>query len=140
MEPGDARLLPWQTRLEELESFLDPVDQLLAEIESSVSGPGTDSPRDPGQLELFRASAPDREETHQVRLQDGKLLRGTWTDIVRQMRDLAGFRHESITQYMRRLAELWHEQGGAEIPSNDPGSFLRAAIRAGLLTLEEDFE
>lgn len=56
------------------------------------------------------------------------------------MRDLAGFSHESITQYMKRRAERWHEQDGVEIPSNDPGSFLRAAVRARLLALEEESE
>jgi hypothetical protein len=61
-------------------------------------------------------------------------------EIVRQMRDLAGFSHEPINQYMKRLAELWHEQRGVEIPATDPGSFLRAALREGLLTLEEELD
>ncbi len=137
METGDARLTPWAKRLEELESALDPVDQLLAEIEASAMGTDPSGAPDIGQLELFKASAkPDR--THQVRLPDGQLLRGTWVDIVRQMRDLAGFSHEPITQYMKRLAERWHEQRGVEVPSTDPVSFIGAAIRAGLLTLEEE--
>lgn len=140
MEAGDTRLLPWERRLEELESFLDPVDQLLAEIEASASGADPTPPRDPRQLELFKALPSEEEKLHHIRLPDGQLLRGTWLDIVRQMRDLAGFSHESITQYMKRLAERWHEQGGVEIPSNDPGSFLRAALRAKLLTLEEESE
>ena len=54
------------------------------------------------------------------------------------MRDQAGFAHESITHYMRRLAERWHEQSGDEIPFTDPETFLRAAVDAGLLRLEED--
>ena len=94
---------------------------------------------DIGQLELFHSSdQPDR--AHQVRLPDGQLLRGTWVDIVRQMRDLAGFSHEPISQYMKRLAERWHEQRGVEVPSTDPVSFIRAAVQAGLLTLDEELE
>jgi hypothetical protein len=54
------------------------------------------------------------------------------------MRDLAGFSHEPLTEYMKRLAERWHEQRGLEIPSTDARSFLLAAIRAGLLRLEKD--
>jgi hypothetical protein len=73
-----------------------------------------------------------------VRLPEGQLLRGTWLEIVRQMRDMAGFAHEPLTQYMKRLAERWHEQRGIEVPSTDPRSFLLAAIRSGLLTMEED--
>lgn len=139
MDAGDARLAPWEERLEELESALDPVDRLLAEIEASAMGEDGPGGVDLGQLELFNASE-ELEEVHRVRLPDGQLLRGTWLDVVRQMRDLAGFSHEPITQYMKRLAERWHEQRGVEIPSTDPRSFLRAAVQAGLLTMEEEPE
>lgn len=57
-------------------------------------------------------------------------------DIVRQMRDQAGFGHESVQDYMRRLAERWLEQAGVKVPSTDPESFLRAAVEAGLIRLE----
>ena len=53
------------------------------------------------------------------------------------MRDQAGFSHESLSQYMRRLAEGWHEQLGVEIPFADPESFLEAAIRVGVVYLED---
>jgi len=137
MEAGDARLAPWEDRLEELESELDPVDRLLAEIEASASGADPGFTPDRGQLELFKTSH-EPEPAHRVRLPDGQLLRGSWVDIVRQMRDLAGFSHEPIAQYMKRLAERWHEQRGVEIPSTDPVSFIRSAVEAGLLTLEEE--
>jgi len=139
MEAGDARLGPWEERLEELESTLDPVDKLLAEIEASASGSDGFMVPDLNQLELFNGSD-DGGRSHRVRLPDGRLLRGTWLGIVRQMRDLAGFSHEPITQYMKRLAERWHEQRGVEVPATDPQSFLRTAIQAGLLTLEEEPE
>jgi len=96
-------------------------------------GPGT--PYDPSQLELFEREARD-VGGHAVRLMDGYLFRGTWHEIVRQMRDQAGFSHETLGQYMRRMAERWHEQSGTEIPSTDPESFLRAAVAAGLVHLE----
>jgi tetratricopeptide (TPR) repeat protein len=137
MDSGDARLVPWEDRLEELESAEDPVDRLLAEIEASVMGEDGPDGVDLGQLELFKAAEED-DGIHRIRLPDGQLLRGTWLDVVRQMRDLAGFSHEPITQYMKRLAERWHEQRGVEIPSTDPRSFIRAAVRAGLLTMEEE--
>jgi hypothetical protein len=140
MESGDSRLLPWEVRLQELESFMDPVEELLSEIEATVNGTPPPEPVDRGQLELFKGLAGEDAEPRQVRLPEGQLLRGTWLEIVRQMRDLAGFAHEPLTQYMKRLAERWHEQRGIEIPSTDPRAFLLAAIRAGLLTLEEDSE
>ena len=137
MEPGDSRLVPWEGRLEELESALDSVDRLLAEIEAAASGAEGPEGSDRGQLELFRTSE-EGGVRRSVRLPDGRLLRGTWLEIVRQMRDLAGFSHEPINQYMRRLAERWHEQRGVEIPFSDPVSFIRAAVQAGLLALEEE--
>lgn len=135
LDSGDAHLLPWEQRLRELEDLEDPVDRLLAEIESRAVD--LREIHDPGQLELFeRGNGPT--EIHVVRLGDGRRLRGTWTDILRQMRDLAGFSHESLARYMRRLAERWHEQSGLEIPFTDPESFLCSAIAAGLIRLESE--
>ena len=51
------------------------------------------------------------------------------------MRDQAGFAHEPVGQYMRRLAERWHERSGVEIPFTDPETFLRTAAGAGLIHL-----
>jgi len=134
LEEGDARLDPWTKRLRDLESLEDPVDRLLAEIEANVNG--VDARRyDPGQLELFDRRRGD-DHPHRIRLSDGHQFRGTWLEIVRQMRDHAGFSHETVSQYMRRLAERWHEQSGVEIPTFDPQAFLRAAVEAGLIHLE----
>jgi tetratricopeptide (TPR) repeat protein len=138
MEDGDTRLLPWEQRLEELEAFVDPVDRLLAEIEASVNGTDFGPGADVGQLELFAGGQSADDKGRVLRLPDGQRIRGSWLQIVRQMRDLAGFSHEPISQYMKRLAERWHEQRGVEIPATDPASFLLAALREGLLTLEED--
>ncbi len=139
MEDGDTRLLPWERRLEELEGSSDPTEELLAEVEAGVNGTDFGPGADVGQLELFSTST-EEETPHLVRLSDGRLLRGTWVEIVRQMRDLAGFGHEPLGVYMRRLAERWHEQGGGEIPSTDPRSLILAAARAGFLSLEQERE
>jgi Flp pilus assembly protein TadD len=139
METGDPRLAPWEQRLRDLEVHEDSVDRLLREVESSVGGPWDVPTLDPSQLELFERAAEDMDAvTRTVRLSDGHLLRGTWSEIVRQMRDQAGFSHEALGHYMRRLAERWHEQSGVEIPFTDPESFLRAAAIAGLVYLQRD--
>jgi Flp pilus assembly protein TadD len=139
LEPGDPRLVPWERRLRELEELDDPIERLLAEVETRMGSPEGDPRYDPSQLELFeRALSAGDRRSYSVRLSDGLLLRGTWEDIVRQMRDHAGFSHESLTQYMRRLAERWHEQSGVEIPFTDPEAFLRAAAEAGLVRLEAE--
>jgi tetratricopeptide (TPR) repeat protein len=137
VEDGDLRIKPWQERLDELEALHDPIDRLLAEVEAQVHG-GERSLVDPSQLELFeRGERKGATESHEVRMGDGHLFRGTWQGIVRQMRDQAGFSHESLSHYMRRLAERWHEQLGVEIPFADPESFLEAAIRVGVVYLED---
>lgn len=134
MDGEDARLTPWNRRLDELEAEDDPIDRLLLEVESAFAGgEGDEPPR--GQLELFHGEAVDLS-VHHVRQADGRVLRGTWADIVRQMRDLAGFGHESPGEFMRRMAERWHEQHGVELPCQDAATFLAAAARAGLLRID----
>lgn len=139
LERGDAHLLPWEQRLRELEELDDPIDRLLSEIEARVTGEPGRATYDPSQLELFeRARADGKGQVRAVRMTDGRRIRGTWYDIVRQMREQAGFGHESLSAYMRRLAERWHEQSGLEIPCTDPEAFLRGAIRAGIIRLERE--
>ncbi len=139
MDAGDTRLAPWTTRLDELEDLDDPIDRLLAEVESRMGSATPAGFYDPSQLELFeRSLAAAHEDVQVIRLNDGHQLRGSWAQIVRQMRDQAGFSHETLTHYMRRLAERWHEQSGVEVPFTDPESFLRAAAAAGLIRLETE--
>lgn len=138
MDEGDTRLLPWEARLKELEAVSDPLERLLAEVETQFNGGPSHQVYDPTQLELFdRGQGAGDSTRHQVRLPDGYVFRGTWHEIVRQMRDDAGFSHETLTHYMRRLAERWHEERGVEIPFLDPEIFIRAAIRERLITLED---
>ena len=132
---SDARVEPWQARLRELENLSDPLDRLLAEVEAVASGvPGSAT----DQLELFDGARLEDREAHHVRTGGGRPFRGTWHEIVRQMRDDAGFSHETVSHYMRRLAERWREQFGLEIPVVDPEAFLTAAIQAGLVQRVDD--
>ena len=139
LDAGDTRLAPWEDRLRELESLDDPIDHLLAEVEASMNGGVGGDPPDPSQLELFGVGRTE-SVIRQVRSLDGQAYRGSWHGIVGQLRDQAGFSHETLSQYMRRVAERWHEQFGVEIPFQDPETFLRAALAANLLTLDDDPE
>jgi len=135
VEDDDPRLLPWTRRLDELEALDDPIDRLLAELETA----GEPEPSsDLNQLELFEGPDPGhREPVRVVRGQDGRIFRGTFLEVVRQMRDQAGFSHESVGAYMRRLAERWHEQHAVDIPFMDPEGFILSAAQAGLVKLED---
>jgi Flp pilus assembly protein TadD len=136
----DPGLDPWRIRIEELDAWEeDPTERLLAEIEARVLG---QDPlwriQDESQLELFErmAEAPAGTGEVEVRLLSGARYRGSWTEVVRQMRDDAGFSHERLDAYMRRMAESWHEQAGIRVPFSHPERFLQAAAAAGLLRLE----
>jgi tetratricopeptide (TPR) repeat protein len=141
MEEGDARLAPWEDRLRELEGIADPIDQLLAEVEAGMGLAHLQAGGeiDPSQLELFEGPGDGpRGVRILVRNRDGAVFRGSWISVVRQMRESAGFGHETLVQFMRRMAERWHEVSGVEIPFLDPEAFLRQAADARLIVLEEN--
>jgi Flp pilus assembly protein TadD len=131
----DRRLIPWNDRLDELESPEDdPIERLLSEIEAQMASDPPWILRDENQLELFGRKGDGEGEPRvvQVRVPGGKILRGTWHEVVRQYRDDSGFSHETIPGFMRRMVERWHEQFGVEVPSTDPEAFVRGAAGSGL--------
>lgn len=138
LELGDAAMQPWEDRLAELEGEDDPIDRLLAEVEAGLNLPDDRMAAEARkQLELFAASrdaSPDR--VHRVRAESGRVFTGSWYEIVRQMRDAAGFSHETVPEYMRRLAEGWQERTDVVIPFSDPEGFIRAAADAGFVRIE----
>jgi Flp pilus assembly protein TadD len=111
---GSAELSPWEQRLNELESDIDEVDILLAELTSDPrSGAGE----------------------HRIRLPDGGLLTGTWYEIVSQLRDAHGSALESVAEYMRRRADEERTRG-RDLPDAEPSAFVRAGVSAGLWEIE----
>lgn len=130
IEPGHPELAPWERRLEELEGDIDPVEELLAEVEreatehQDLSARG--SPEDEGEAGML----------HRVQLPDGRVYTGTWLDIVRQLRDAGGEPNQTVAQFMRQQADEQRARTGMRIPSDDPEAFLRASARAGLLRIE----
>lgn len=121
-EPIGADVALWEARLEEIESELDPLDELLAEIET---GGGTGTTR-----------SPDAVSTHRVRLTDGRECIGSYSDIVVQLRDACGEPHESVAQFMRRHAAEVRVRSGVVLPDEDPENFILTGARAGLWELD----
>jgi Flp pilus assembly protein TadD len=141
VEDSDPRMDPWRMRLDQLEEAeADPVEQMLAEIESRASSSEPWAFRDESQFELFDVTSgqddPDAMLVR-MRLSGGQVIQGTWHEAVRHFRDHAGFSHEPVVPFMRRMVERWHEQHGVEVPSTDPEVFLRRAAEFGLLRLTE---
>jgi tetratricopeptide (TPR) repeat protein len=123
-EAGSADFTLWEARLEELESDVDPVDELLAEIE-------TGSAQSESQSTL--ADAPSM---HRVRLRDGRECSGSYTDIVVQLKDACGRPHETVAQFMRRHAAEERVRSGVILPAEDPENFILSGARAGLWELD----
>jgi Flp pilus assembly protein TadD len=132
LQDSDPELMIWEDRLDALESEIDPIDDLLAEIEAAAME-GEGSQWKSGQPRL--SQVPDMA-SHRVRLPDGTALEGSWNDIVRQLRDQAGRSDETIAQFMRRWAEDTRVRIGVGVPADDPEGFLLAHARAGLLHIE----
>jgi tetratricopeptide (TPR) repeat protein len=130
LEESDPELIIWEDRLDELEGEIDPVDDMLAEIEAAAM-------EEDGSFWKNAGSPPRGEPAyHRVRLPDGTTFEGSWNDIVRQLRDQAGRSDESVAQFMRRWAEDTRVRIGVGVPVDDPEGFLLAHARAGLLHIE----
>lgn len=137
---GDPELAPYHARLAELSHAPDPVEALLAEVET-VQPDG--SVRDPRQLELFGTLVSVLQgmrrrggELHRVRTLSGVTYSGTWEEIVLQMKadDRAGL-GASVGQYMERIAARSRAETGVIIPITDAESFVLGAAAAGLIKI-----
>jgi hypothetical protein len=136
----DPELAPWLNRLGELAPDPDPTEDLLAEIEAQQPD-GT--LRDPNQLELFGALVADlsglqrrRGDTHQVTTLSGSVLRGTWDEILLQLKvaepDSAAV---SLSEFMAGLARRGREETGVIIPLTNAEAFIRGSAEAGVLRI-----
>lgn len=114
----------WEARLEELESELDPIDELLAEIENTS-------------LEVDAlAGPPTTNQVHRLRLVDGRVCSGSYTDILTQLKEAWGSPEESVAQFMRRHAAEVRVRKGVDLPVENPENFILGGARAGLWELD----
>ncbi|MGE0353300.1 MAG: tetratricopeptide repeat protein [Gemmatimonadales bacterium] len=138
----DPELVPWLARLVEVCGEPDTVDLLLAEVEAQQPD-GT--VRDPAQLDLFGTLVaelhtmqrkPLMGDHHQVAALSGRTFRGTWDEILLQMKDAdTEWAAASLAEFMLIQAERGRAETGVIIPTTDPETFIRAAARAGVLRI-----
>jgi Flp pilus assembly protein TadD len=136
----DPSLVPWYHRLSELIGESDPVDDLLAEIEA-VQADG--SIRDPHQLELFGAllseplqmqRRPARSDHHQVATVWGQTFRGTWEEILDQLKASdRGAQYQTMSEFMQGFARRSKEETGVMVPVTDAKAFIEGGVEAGVL-------
>ena len=138
----DPELAPWLTRLGEVAGEPDHIEMLLAEVEAQQADGGV---RDPHQLELFGTllselhamqKKPGQGESHLVVTLGGQSIRGTWDEILLQMkaadRDWAG---GSLSDFMASLARRGQAETGVVIPTTDAEAFIRGSAEAGVLRI-----
>lgn len=144
LRDDDPELRPWDERLAELAGPPNDIDEMLAEIEQRMSEGDQDEART--QLELFGTLLADfadqrtgpgsaTSEHHRV-IVAGQRLEGSWTEIVRKMRDTtAPGDRRPLQDYMEEEARRVFSRSGKEIPTDDAESFIRASADAGLLRI-----
>lgn len=138
----DPELSPWYERLAEVAGEPDAVDELLAEVES-LQPDGTI--RDPNQLELFGTlladlpgmqRRPQASDSHVVITLGGHTLRGSWDEILSQLKASDGFwAQATLPDFMAGLARRGRTEAGVEIPINDAEAFLRGTAEAGVVRI-----
>jgi len=138
---ADPEVVPWISRLKQLNDELQPEDRLLAEIEATHPD-GTI--RDPRQLELFGALVSELHgmrrlptgDLHRVTTSDGIDYTGTWDEIVLQMRrDDRQCSGESLIDYMEEVSRKNQATTGIVIPVSDAEAFIQGSAVAGLLRI-----
>jgi tetratricopeptide (TPR) repeat protein len=138
----DPELAPWLTRLGEVVGEPDPIDLLLAEVEAQQSDGGV---RDPYQLELFGTllselhamqKKPGQSEYHQIMTLSGYSIRGTWEEILAQMKAAdREWAQGSLSDFMASLARRGQTETGIVIPTTDAEAFIRGSAEAGVLRI-----
>jgi tetratricopeptide (TPR) repeat protein len=143
LSDGDPELTPWIARLEELAGEPDPVDMLLAEVEAQQPD---GSARDPNQLELFGVLLTElhamqqrprqHSESHQVTTLAGATFKGTWEEILHQMKAAEqDWAEAPLTDYMASLARRGQTETGVIIPMTGAEEFIRGSAEAGVLRI-----
>jgi Flp pilus assembly protein TadD len=138
----DPEIQPWIDRLSEISGEPDAIEMLLAEVEAQQPD-GTS--RDPSQLELFGTLLTELHamqkrtqhgDVHQVATLSGRVFRGTWDEILQQMKDADRDRARgTLSDFMQSLAQQGQIETGVIIPVHDAEAFIRGSAEAGVLRI-----
>ena len=79
---------------------------------------------------------PGRGDHHQVSTLSGQTLRGTWEEILLQLKETDGAAgNQSLEEFMALLARRGKEETGVVIPLTDPEAFIKGSAEAGVLRI-----
>jgi tetratricopeptide (TPR) repeat protein len=137
---NDPDLQMWEERLADLAGDTDDIDEMLAEVEANVLEQEEKAART--QLELFGTMLVELSDQrrdpleHRVIARDGRAFKGTWDDIVQQMKEGSRtFAARSVQDFMANEARRGFSLTGVVIPTGTAEGFLRGAADAGLLRI-----
>ena len=128
----DPSLAPWRDRWLELQADPDPVDHLLAEVESAFE----EAVLDAGAVAEELDALDPEPMVHRVRTADGRVFTGSWEEIVVRMRDELSDPAEPLAAFMRKAAQRVRNLTGCDVPHDDAEAFLRESARIGLIRIE----
>ncbi len=140
----DPELAPWIQRLNEVAGEPDPVDMLLAEVEAQQADGQL---HDPNQLELFgvlltelhamqQRPRQQAEVQHQVATLSGLTLKGSWEEILQQMKAAEQeWANAALADFMASLARRGEAETGVVIPLTGAEAFIRGSAEAGVVRI-----
>jgi Tfp pilus assembly protein PilF len=119
---------PYLDRLDELFDASSPEDRLIEEVVSTL---GDDRElRTSGQFDLFRPGAESGRAGREASARD-------WGGVVRMLCRMSSNPDRTVEQFMEDTAQRVQVATGLALPTDDPGAFLEASVRAGVLRLED---
>lgn len=128
-EPDESAVVrPYLERLDVLFDATTPEDRLIEEVVSTLA----DDPdaAGSGQFDLFRPGAESAPATVETTARD-------WSGIVRLLCRMSSNPDRTLEQFMEDTADRVQAATGLAIPTDDPGAFLEASARAGVLRLDD---
>lgn len=130
----DPELKPYLERLDQLFDETSPEDRLLEEVSVGIDGgllpPGASGAGQVGQFDMFRPGAESAPHGRTASSPD-------WRGIVDMLCRMSANPDRTVEQFMEDTARRVRTSMGLALPTDDPGTFLEATVRAGVLRLDE---
>lgn len=143
----------WESRLAELTGEPDAIDELLAEVEQRVMEsestaitqvqPHLDTlgslltglaHQQQHEAEPLQTDVLASDGMHRVELHDGRVIEGTWEEIVQALRS-ASDPAQPLEEYMARESRRHYGATGVRIATHGAEAFIRGSADAGLLRI-----
>lgn len=125
---GTASLPSYLDRLDELLDTSTPEDRLFDEVVAAVEERNVSEGL--GQFDLFRPGAESVAPSPESAVHD-------WHGIVRMLCRMSSNPERTVEQFMEDTAQRVRAARGLALPTDDPGAFLEASARAGVLRLDD---